>query len=172
MTMIQLAQELAGRQVAFEMRIVGAIGNSALEGRMKAAISSAGLTECVTLTGRVPFERAQSEIAQAAIGLCLLHPTPNYLNSLPIKIFEYMRFGLPVVASDFECWRDYVSGVGLMVDVQSPRECADAVQWLLRNPEQMRKWAFAERPSSRRSIAGTRKRENCWNSTGSFFRFL
>ncbi len=38
----------------------------------------------------------------AILGLCILHPTPQYKKALPVKLLEYMGAGLPVIASNFD----------------------------------------------------------------------
>lgn len=45
-----------------------------------------------------------STLSRARCGLVPLHPTPAYVESLPVKMFEYMAAGLPVIASRFELW--------------------------------------------------------------------
>ena len=51
-------------------------------------------------------------------GVVTFNPVPNYVNSLPIKMFEYMSAGLPVVCSDFESWKEIVedNGCGVTAD--------------------------------------------------------
>ena len=68
----------------------------------------------------------------------LLHPKPNYVESQPVKLYEYMTAGLPVIASDFPYWRRIVdeAGCGLLVDPKDPEAIADAIEWLWRNPEE------------------------------------
>jgi glycosyltransferase involved in cell wall biosynthesis len=138
--MIRLAEELLRRQLDVELRIIGPVEDEGLVRQMRRTIDEAHLGERVSFNNqRLPPPEASAEIAAADIGLCILDPLRNYLNSLPIKVFEYMRFGLPVVASDFECWRPYVAGTrcGILVAPEDLQQIADGVQRMIEHPEEM-----------------------------------
>lgn len=75
-------------------------------------------------------------LREARMGLLVLHPAPNHLDSLPIKLFEYMGAGLPVVASDFPAWRAILGDGGLYVDPLDADAIARAVEWLLTHAEE------------------------------------
>ena len=79
-------------------------------------------------------------LAQSKIGLVTLFPTPNYVDALPIKLFEYMAAGMPVIASDFPVWREIVddAGCGVLVDPQDPQAIAAAINSLMADEERMR----------------------------------
>lgn len=89
-----------------------------------------------TFLGWLSQEAVKDLMSRAKVGLVTLHPTQSYLDSYPVKLFEYMRAAVPVVASDFPLWRDIVAGTGcgLLVDPMSPTAIAEAIEWLLRHP--------------------------------------
>jgi glycosyltransferase involved in cell wall biosynthesis len=69
-------------------------------------------------------------------GIVLLPDVPAYLESLPVKMFEYMAAGLPVVASDFPIWREIVEGndCGICVDHRDQSAIDEAIRVLLDDP--------------------------------------
>lgn len=77
-------------------------------------------------------------LSKARIGLILMHPIPTFVDCMPVKIFEYMGAGLPVIASDFPVWRKMLADVdcALFVNPLDTRAIAKAIEYLLRNPAQ------------------------------------
>lgn len=61
-------------------------------------VASGGGT--VEMTGRLPWHAAMRRLATAAVAVSPLRDTPNYRNSLPTKVLEYLGMGVPVVATD------------------------------------------------------------------------
>jgi glycosyltransferase involved in cell wall biosynthesis len=78
-----------------------------------------------------------SRLATARVGLVVLHPERGYKESLPIKLFEYMSAGLPVIASDFPYWRELLDPIGCAVFVNAldPKQIAAAIDDLLGDEE-------------------------------------
>lgn len=70
-------------------------------------------------------------------GIVTLHPTLAYMDALPVKMFEYMNAGLPVIASDFPLWREILESAqcGICVDPMDPKAIAGAIGWIATNPE-------------------------------------
>lgn len=92
----------------------------------------------VDYKGFVGREEIKKILNQSRIGLTVLHPMQSYKESLPIKMFEYMAVGLPVVASNFPLWEQIInnSHSGIIVNPESPEEIAKAIKWLLDNPKE------------------------------------
>lgn len=76
-------------------------------------------------------------VGQSAFGFVTLLPTPNHINSYPIKMFEYMAGGIPVIASDFPLWVDIVQGndCGVCVNPYDVNEISTAIESLISNEE-------------------------------------
>ncbi len=116
------------------LHLLGAFNSPKLEGEAQA---EPGWLK-VKFLGWADRAQIVSELTSASAGLVLLHPTPQYVISYPVKMFEYMAAGLPVIASDFPLWREIVDGAGcgLLVDPMDPRAIAEAMQWIIDHPEE------------------------------------
>lgn len=91
----------------------------------------------VNLLGFLSRADVSQTLARSLAGLVTLHPIPTFIASLPIKMFEYMSAGLPVIASNFPLWREIVEGneCGICVDPLDPQAIADAIDYLVEHPE-------------------------------------
>jgi glycosyltransferase involved in cell wall biosynthesis len=92
----------------------------------------------VSAYGHVSRQGVRDILSRSIAGLVTLHPTINYLDALPVKLFEYMGAGIPVIASDFPLWRSIVadSNCGLLVNPLNPQEIADAIDFLITHPQE------------------------------------
>ena len=95
----------------------------------------------VKFYGFVDREQIKQILSSVQVGLVTLQPKINYLDSLPIKMFEYMAAGIPVVASNFPLWKKIVeqSKCGICVDPLNTDQIAEAINFLLNNPEEAKK---------------------------------
>jgi len=86
--------------------------------------------------GLLDREGIKSVYETSIAGLVTLHPISNYLVSLPVKMFEYMSAGIPVIASDFPLWRKIIleSNCGLLVNPFDVKAIARAIDFLVENP--------------------------------------
>ena len=94
--------------------------------------------EKVEYLGWVDPKKVPYLLNDADIGMVCLNPRPNYLTSLPVKLFEYMLAGLPVVASNFPLWKKIVEGnnCGICVNPLDPKEIANAIKYLIDHPNE------------------------------------
>lgn len=98
----------------------------------KQAISNKGWKNVKEL-GFLSREEVKNTLKKSIAGLVVLEPTKSYVDSIPVKMFEYMIAGIPVIASDFPYWRSLIDKVdcALFVDPNKPNEIARAIQKLV-----------------------------------------
>jgi glycosyltransferase involved in cell wall biosynthesis len=60
---------------------------------------------------------------------------------LPVKIFEYMAAGLPIISSNFPLLKNIIEehNCGICVDPTNSKEIAEAIKYLFHNPEKAQK---------------------------------
>lgn len=103
--------------------------------------------EKVEYFGWIEHENVVKLLGKYNAGLVCLHPIENYKKALPVKLFEYMAAGIPVIASNFSLWKEIVEGneCGICVDPLKPTEIASAIQFYIENPEQRKQMGMRGR---------------------------
>jgi glycosyltransferase involved in cell wall biosynthesis len=88
---------------------------------------------------------------RASIGLVPYLPSTNTKVGMANKLFECMSVGLPLVFSHFPnyCEVAGICGAGLPVDPTQPRQIAEALECLVRNPELAKQMGEAGRRAVR-----------------------
>lgn len=114
-----------------QLLLAGAFNTQALE---EQAAATPGW-ERVDYRGFVSRAEVERLLDASRAGLVTLLPTQTHLDSYPIKLFEYMAAGLPVIVSDFPLWRRILEGIdcAVWVDPRKPEDIARAMIWVLEN---------------------------------------
>jgi glycosyltransferase involved in cell wall biosynthesis len=127
-----------------------------------AGLVRAGADQCLQLAGRFQGDEAEAQsraepgwarvdylgwldrptiaqlMANVRAGLVVLHPDPCFVEAYPIKMFEYMAAGLPVVASDFPVYREILAdgACGLLIAPADPQALARAIEGIFAHPDE------------------------------------
>jgi len=92
----------------------------------------------VEFLGWVDRASIAAVMQQLRAGLVLYQPSPNVVASEPNKFFEFLSAGVPLIASNFPAWREFVDriGCGISVDPSDSAAVADAIAYMLDNPDE------------------------------------
>lgn len=128
------AMELVNQTSPIPLTLAGKFSPESLEEEIKRKNG----WQYVNHVGWLSREEVKHHLGQAFVGLVILRPEPRYMVSYPIKLFEYMSAGIPVIASNFPVWREIIedSKCGICVDPLNPKEIADAILWFNEHPEE------------------------------------
>jgi glycosyltransferase involved in cell wall biosynthesis len=116
--------------------------------------------------GRQTRDQVAKHLDRARVGLVLFHPSGNYVEAYPVKMFEYLAVGLPIIISDFPLWRSLFEPeqCAILVDPLDPGAIADAIAWILTHPTE------AEQMGARGRVA-VRQRFNWQGEAKKLLRF-
>lgn len=119
-----------------EARLV--LAGEFLTPEFEAEMRQLGHWDRIDYLGVVGREKIAEILFSSVAGLVTLHPTASFKEAYPIKLFEYMLAGLPVIASDFELWEEFVleHNCGLMVDPLDPKAIAEKINYIISHPEE------------------------------------
>jgi glycosyltransferase involved in cell wall biosynthesis len=92
--------------------------------------------ERVNMYGYLDRNGIRDVLKRSMVGLVILHPLINYIDALPVKMFEYMVAGIPIIASNIPLWREIVedNNCGICVNPFDPKAIAHAIDYFINNP--------------------------------------
>jgi len=113
--------------------------------------ASPDLAARVRWHGRLTPRRSWEVAAGAWAGLCLLEPTPAFLDAVPSKLYEYLAAGIVPIVSDLPRQRQLVAEAGSGMVVADAAGAAAALVALESDPQERsralatgRSWASAQ----------------------------
>jgi glycosyltransferase involved in cell wall biosynthesis len=135
----QALQRLAAQGLRLRLRLLGTWTSAAEEAVFRQAM--AGLDDQIEMVGWVSYSQVPAHLISADVALALLQPIERYMAALPVKLFEYMACGLPVIISDFPANRAVVAdaGCGVLVDPTDTKAVAAAIARLVAHPAEARR---------------------------------
>jgi len=90
----------------------------------------------ITFYGKIPFEELGNYTKQAGLGINLVNPnSESHRHSLPNKLFDYLQYSLPVIATDLPEMKEVISKnqVGLLLSKPTPEALASLVNEIFSN---------------------------------------
>lgn len=110
----------------------------------------------VDALGIMPYSEVLKNYSKASVGIALNDYVANvdFRNGSlgNTKLFEFMMAGLPVIGTDFELWKTIIEGnnAGICVNPISVDMIAEAIGFLLNNPEKRKEFGINSRKASER----------------------
>ena len=136
--MVEAIRKLKQKNSSVKLLIVGDVFGDERKW-LNQKVKEYSLENNIELTGWLPYEDVGEHIQKASIGLILFQPTKvnNMLGGPPNKLFNYMRYGLPVVSADFPEMRRIINenDCGLLINPTDVDSLYDALHYLLTNPD-------------------------------------
>jgi glycosyltransferase involved in cell wall biosynthesis len=112
------------------------VGKGPMLEPLKHTVRQKNLEQAFIFTGSVPFDQVPDYMNCFDIGINFFKPVRTDPGD-PIKMYEYMACGVPVIASPNENYGGYLEsvGAGISVDPADAQKLVDKIVQLLKNPE-------------------------------------
>jgi len=95
--------------------------------------SENNLNEKLILTGKIPFEEVPKHIASADICLLPAYKNEIMMNIVPIKIYEYMAMGKPVIATNLPGLKKEFGNNNGIIYIENPEQTLEKAIYLYEN---------------------------------------
>ena len=124
-----------------KLLLLGNFGTQDFEEKCIEYVKSNDLDGNVEFFGFVPHKEISKYISTADVGAVLLKPIPKFYKNIPIKQFEYMVCGKPVIGSNLPPIENFIGKekAGILVDPNNINEIAEAIIYLIEYLDEAKK---------------------------------
>lgn len=122
-------KKVSERHPNFELHLIGPFNSKGLEQNVLEFIDNFNLSSKIKLYGMIQLTDMYEILKECHIGYVLTKPLLHHAEKLPGKIFDYMTFGIPVVATDFKIYDDYLIKyeLGIKVNYEDIEDISDSL---------------------------------------------
>lgn len=136
---IKKVVEVAGmlsQDIQVTLHLIGNIREPDYKVEMEEIMQKYGIEDQVRCHGYLSLEVAMDIVQNCDVGFLPLREPKDFVRSLPVKMFDYMSAGLPIIMPNFPLSRDVITKhrCGLLVDSQDITDIVNKVRYLLENP--------------------------------------
>lgn len=117
--------------------LIGSIVDKNFENEIYEYINRFNLEDNIIIKGFVEYKYIPQYLEKSRIGMVTLMPIPKYMKNIPMKQFEYMAYGLPIVGSKLPPIEKFVNEAdcGLLVDPTDEKNIWSAIEKILSDNE-------------------------------------
>lgn len=115
-------------------------GESQFSISLRERVAATANRQVVSFNEGVPHEEMPRVLKSCQIGM-IGYPRDLGVDSLPNRLFEYMACGLAILAPTYAVEIAEIvtsEAIGLLVDFEEPDDVARALEWLVKNPAEVR----------------------------------
>lgn len=116
---------------------VGSFDDKETEDNVLSFIKENKLENNIKYIGRVPHNEVKGYIEKSKMGVVAFLPYPRYAKNIPIKQFEYMSCGIPVIGGNLPSVKRFVEkyNSGIIVNPEDPQDIANAIVKIIEDPQ-------------------------------------
>jgi glycosyltransferase involved in cell wall biosynthesis len=110
--MVESFNRISNKNITFDL--IGKWSNENSKNKMMPKIRS---NPNINYLGYLPINEAKQYLKKAKLGFCL-YTDKKHEENIPVKMYEYLSYGTPVLYSNFDSWENQINkeGWGISVD--------------------------------------------------------
>ena len=140
---IESVKILKSKKSDIKILVMGVIPSAKIRREIQNKIEKYGLHNNLLIKDSLPYNQMDEFFQKSKVGLGIFMPIKVFYNSIQVKTFEYMAYGLPVVCSNFGYINKFVSesNSGIPVNPESPEEISNAILKLVSDKNLYKKYS-------------------------------